>query len=38
MLTNQNFIHEENKSRLNSKICFQNSLFSPLLPKNVKIK
>jgi hypothetical protein len=41
-LTNQNCIHEEIKSRLNSgNVCnhaVQNLLFSCLLSKNVKIK
>jgi len=27
ILTNQNFFHEEIKSRLNSKNCLQKSLF-----------
>jgi hypothetical protein len=40
--TNQNFIHEEIKSRLNSgngcHYSVQNLLSSPLLSKNVKIK
>jgi len=38
ILTNLDFIHEEIKIRLNSKNWFQNFLFSPLLPKKVKIK
>ena len=41
-LTNQNYIQEENKSRLKSQnACYhsvQNLLFSSLLYKNVKIK
>jgi hypothetical protein len=41
-VTNQNLIHEEIKSGLNSgNVCYhsaQNLLYSRLLPKNVKIK
>jgi hypothetical protein len=41
-LTNQNCIHEENKSRLNSGnacyLSFQSVLSSRLLSRNVKIK
>jgi len=37
MLTNQNFIYEEIKSRWNSKNWFKN-FFCHLLPKNMKIK
>jgi hypothetical protein len=42
MLTNQNYIHDEIKSRLNSgNVCYysvQNLLSFHLIPKNVKIK
>ena len=41
-LTNQNFIHEDNKSRLKSGNAYyhwvQNFLFSSLLSKNINIK